>query len=141
MCIIVDANVANDLCNGTEDSAPVLKWLLTGGGALIIGGKLTGELFRTKLRDTLVVLDRAGRLRRVDSVRIEEVESKLDKDSCRSDDLHIIATAVVSGCRLVYTRDQNLQKDMKNKKVVDPVASIYTKRSHRHLLHPCECKI
>jgi len=43
MCIIIDANVIGDLSAMTDDAKPVLKWLLTGKGRLVIGGQLMGN--------------------------------------------------------------------------------------------------
>ena len=142
MCMIVDANVAGELLQKTPDAVPVLNWLLTSkGGALVIGGKLTTELTRTGFRQTLIVLDQAGRLRRQDDAKIKDVASQIEKKGmCRSDDAHIIATAIVSGCRLVFTRDKNLQKDIKNRDVLNPSGSIYSSQDHTHLLTPCKCK-
>lgn len=139
MCIIIDANAINDLNAPTEDGKPILRWLLTGGGGLVIGGKLKKELFKSpKLRSTIVTLSQAGKLHDVDEAQIEKVTFQI-QPACHSDDPHIIAAAVISGCRLIFSRDQALHKDAKNKELLAPIAAIYQNKDHSHLLEPCHC--
>jgi rRNA-processing protein FCF1 len=138
MCIIVDANVVRDLSAPTEDGKPILNWLLRGRGALIVGGHLKQELNRAGLRSTLVTLDQAGRLRRLNDAKVQEMSNRIDQ-KCRSNDCHVVAAALVSGCRLIFTRDKNLQRDMKDREILTPTASIYQSKNHRHLLTDCHC--
>jgi hypothetical protein len=140
MCIIVDANVINDLNKPTEDGAPILRWLLTGGGGLIVGGKLKSELARSsKLQATMVTLSQAGKLHKLNDEKVKAVAEGIQADCC-SNDCHVIAAAVISGCRLIFSRDQNLHKDAKNKDILTPTAAIYQNKSHQHLLEPCHCR-
>lgn len=140
MCIITDANVLGDLNRKTDDAIPILRWLLTDKGGLIIGGYLKTELERsTKFRVTLVELSRAGRLHKLDDGRVSTVAARIASECC-SDDCHVVAAAIISGCRLVFTRDQELHKDLKNTRLVEPPAAIYQDKSHRHLLTQCDCK-
>lgn len=139
MCIIIDACVINDLNTPTEHGAPILKWLLTGGGALIVGGKLRKELSRSKkLMATMVTLSRAGKLHNLDDEAVQKVSDKI-KPNCHSNDPHVIAAALASGCRLIFSRDRNLHRDAKNRELLNPAASIYQFKDHQHLLEPCEC--
>lgn len=138
MCIIVDANAARDLSLPTDDGRPVLNWLLRGKGALIVGGLLKRELGRGGLRATLVVLNQAGRLHSLDDDKVRKVADKIEKHCC-SDDCHVVAAAILSGCRLLFTKDKNLHKDMKNKDILNPTASIYQSKAHQHLLTDCDC--
>jgi hypothetical protein len=141
MCIIIDANVISDLNAPTEDGAPILKWLLTGGGGLIVGGKLKRELARSgKMRSTMVTLSQAGKLHSLDDEKVRTLADNI-KDRCHSDDPHVIAAAVASGCRLIFSRDQNLHKDAKNKDILSPTAAIYQNKAHQHLLETCSCAI
>lgn len=140
MCIIVDANAIQDLSVPTEDGKPVLKWLLTESGGLIVGGKLKRELDRGGLRATLAELSRAGKLHILDDGKLYQVSNRLlEEGSCRSDDPHVLAVAIVSGCRLIFTRDKKLHKDAKNNRILNPAASIYKSHKHRRLLKPCRC--
>ena len=60
---------------------------------------------------------------------------------CRSNDPHVIALASVSGCRLIFSKDQDLHEDAKDKSLLNPSASIYQTVDHGHLLTECKCKI
>jgi len=138
MCIIIDANVVGDLSTMTDDAKPVLNWLLKGNGRLVIGGKLTLELDRTGLRSTLVVLDQAGRLKKLNDEKVRNKATSI-ANLCCSNDCHVVAVALLSGCRLIFTKDHKLHKDMKNTKIVNPAASIYQSKSHKNLLTDCHC--
>jgi predicted nucleic acid-binding protein len=141
MCIIVDANVARHLSAPTDDGEPILKWLLRGKGGLVVGGHLKKELARSGLRAILVVLNQAGRLHTLDDDRVMAASKQIsDKGICCSNDCHVIAVAIVSGCRLIFTKDQDLHKDAKNTNILRPAASIYQTKEHRHLLTECRCR-
>jgi hypothetical protein len=137
----VDANAVGDLTTPSEDGAPVLKWLLTGGGALIIGGKLRREITKSlRMQATLVVLNQAGKLHDLNDETVEVTSQKIKRTNlCCSNDPHVIAAAVVSGCRLIFTKDKDLHKDAKNKSLLNPSASIYQSKDHKHLLTQCYC--
>jgi hypothetical protein len=140
VCIIVDANSAQDIKARSDDGAPILNWLLKEQSGLVVGGKLLRELVRCGLEPTLTVLSQAGRLHRIDDGKIQPVQEKLMKDGkCHSDDQHVLALAIVSGCRLIFSKDKNLHKDAKNRKLLTPPAAIYQSKQHKHLLTKCEC--
>jgi hypothetical protein len=140
MCIVVDANAASHLCNATDDGKPVLAWLLK-HGRLAIGGLLTDELIRAGLRETLVALDRAGRIRRFEGPDLVEAERVFREHRLvRSDDPHVLALVSISRCSVVFSGDQRLHSDLKNKRVLEVRPSIYQSGSHKHLLTPDACK-
>lgn len=140
MCIILDADSMGDMNGPSEHGAPVLRWLLTGGGGLVIGGKQKRELSHSeKLRTVMVTLSQAGRLQNLDDDKVDAL-TKVLKPSCQSNDPHVIAVAALSGCRLIFSHDKNLHRDAKNKDILSPTASIYQNKDHQHLLEPCHCK-
>ena len=61
---------------------------------------------------------------------------------CRSDDEHVLALAVVSGARLLYTNDTALIADFKNREIIaNPRGKVYSTAvsnrvtaTHRRLL-------
>ena len=111
MCIIVDANCAHDVTKQTDDGKPVLKWLLKGRGGLVVGGKIKRELDRAGFTPTMVVLDRAGRLKKLDDSQTDDLAERIiKKGRCRSNDGHVLAAAIISGCRLIFSKDQALQR-------------------------------
>ncbi len=153
MCAIVDANVAGQVFGNSRPPAgeEFYKWLNAGKGRLVIGGKLLEELNQTKFRKWASQALRLGFARRVDESRVERITAELhDKQLCTSDDPHVIALAQVSGARLLYSNDSDLQGDFKRKSLVDnPRGKVYStrmhgdfKRSHRNLLNmPGLCRM
>ena len=142
MCIIVDANSAHDLSKRTKDGEPVLRWLLDPKrrGGLIVGGKLTAELDKAGFRATLAELSRAGRLHRIRDDVLEQRERTLRAEgSCVSNDVHVVALALTSGCGLVFTKDTQLHQDLKRHSPPGRRIAIYQRESHARLLVPCEC--
>lgn len=141
MCIIVDANSVHHLKGQTDDGRPVLSWMLRGRGGLVVGGKVKRELIKAGLTDTMVVLDQAGRLKRLDDKKVDDLAEEIAKSGkCRSNDSHIIAAAILSKCRLLFSGDRNLHKDVKNTEILNPAAAIYKSKNHKHLLTECDCK-
>ena len=147
MCAIVDNNVRDQVFGEGSDSPAgklFLEWLSSGKGKLVIGGGLLRELseygdfnrwLRTALgRNIAVATD--------DSAVDNETESIRGQQVCRSDDEHILALARVSGARLLFTNDADLQVDFKNREIINnPRGVIYTTRqrqdvtsTHRTLL-------
>ena len=153
MCAIVDANVAAEVFGKNKPPAgkEFYDWLNTGGGQLVAGGKLLLELDKTTAREWVRQALLSGRTRREDDALIAEKAGELaDKELCKSDDSHVIALAQVSGARLLYSNDINLQSDFKNKTLIDnPRGRIYTtlvhtdfRSSHRRLLRmPNLCRM
>jgi hypothetical protein len=138
MFIIIDANTAHEMASSPAhgDAVPVLKWLTTQKGSLALGGRLTVELYRTPLKSLLVELARSGtaKIYPNDAIRAEE-SRLLVTNQCSSNDLHVIASAVVSGTRLLYSRDQRLQADFRSPNIINnPRGHVYSSADHEHLL-------
>jgi hypothetical protein len=146
VCLIVDADVAGLFL--AQPSA-IRKWLAgrRGNPRLVAAGKLKRELVKIQeVRDYLVELNRAGLLRSSFGEDVlHQIETRLRKSRvCVSNDLHVLALAIVSGARTIATKDRSLAKDIGNKKIIDkPRGSIYRRpNSHSHLLrHTSSCGI
>ena len=137
MCLIVDANLSSTLLGEKSD---VRKWLLgqQGNPRLVVGGLRTHELRKLDhVRKFLVVLQQAGRLRQCHAESLEGEFKKLGKQKiCTSNDLHVLALAIVSGARTIATNDEALIRDFKNPNIMPrPRGKIYRDPSiHRNLL-------
>lgn len=136
MCAIVDANAAHEILGSTSTEAgeAFRKWIEHGAGRLVVGGKLGHELRFVESADIWLreqILE--GRARRVDDGKVADVACTIC-DQCKSDDSHIVALAVVSGARLLYTNDKDLQFDFKNANLISkPRGRVFsTSRSGRH---------
>jgi hypothetical protein len=139
MCIVVDANVAHKMRADDPDGSPVLKWLLKGGGRLVVCNELLGEISDRKFLSTLVVLEQAGRLCRAEEDRVKAEKYIIENSGLmKSNDPHILATVRVSRCELVFSHDQPLHADLKNGKLIGS-CSIYQNASHGALLGQCRC--
>jgi predicted nucleic acid-binding protein len=142
MCIIVDANASHELVERRPSAIPVLNWLLDPRrkSGLIVGGHLLSELSKTRLRETLVELGRAGRLKKVsaDSVA-QEVARLTAQNRCKSNDVHVVALAKVTRCKVVYTHDRALHNDLRTNFRGASRVSVYQDETHAHLLTECKC--
>ena len=146
MCAIIDASIVGELfCSQKHDAAQkFFEWVNTGEGRLVVGGKVLTELddnstFRTWRQQATL----AGRLKIKKADTVNESMNKLKIASRhRSDDPHVLALAQISGARLLYSNDRDLQQDFKNKDLIaHPRGKVYSTRerqdftdSHRRLL-------
>ena len=146
MCAIVDVNVAHQVFGKNRPPAGkrFFEWLSGPRGQLVVGGRLLEELSgNARLLQWLKSASLYGRAR---SVIDEDVNGRAEllrrNDICTSNDEHVIALALVSGARLLYTNDQALIDDFKSRDIVaGPRGKIYTTarndrftEAHRRLL-------
>ena len=152
MCIILDNSIGGEVfgSNKSEASEAVWRWIngIEDKGRrlrVVIGGKLTRELYRNgQIRDWLI----RGVRRAYDNETVDLMEKEVRNWDLESDDPHIIALALVSGARLLYSNDLALQKDFGNVKLVGkPKGKIYTTvkffgydKVEKSLLEDCRCK-
>ena len=156
MCTILDANVVGQVFGADRPEAgqKFFDWISSGHGRLVAGGRLLEELDETRaFRDWRREAILAGRFRRVNDLAVEEQTRKLEQESsCRSNDAHVIALALVSRARLLYSNDKDLGDDFRNHKL----GNVYTTRrdkdappnfdnkkfrqSHRKLLERNACR-
>ena len=131
MCAIVDANVAHQVFGQNRPPAGqrFFEWLSSRRGQLVVGGRLLEELSGNV--GLLQWLRSAGLYGRARSVIDENVNDRAEalrrSNICTSNDEHVIALALVSGARLLYTNDQALIDDFKNRDIIaGPRGKIYT---------------
>lgn len=137
MCLIIDTNRISDVVARSDDAMPVLKWLLTPDARIAIGGtKLQNEYQKhANFMKLLATLDTGGRVRRYGSEDVDREEAQLSQSGLMtSDDPHVLALAVVSGCRLLYSDDAALHQDFGNLRILRPKGKVYQYKSHSHLL-------
>ena len=118
MCAIVDSSVRDEVFGGAAPPAgrQFFTWLNEGKGKLVIGGKLRLELAASQsfvkwLRQAV----NSGRATTLDDARVEKATNEVVSENiCRSNDAHVIALARLSGARLLYTNDYDLEDDFKS---------------------------
>jgi len=146
VCLIVDANAAGQFL---AKKGPVTNWLLgdKGDPRLVAAGRLMKELVKLgDVRRLLATLNRAGRLRSADAVQLRQEERHLRSGrQCRSNDIHVLALAIVSGARTLATFDDALSDDFKDANLINrPRGRVYRNpESHAHLLchTPASCGV
>ena len=168
MCAIVDTNVVHEVFGRqpTDAGEGFFRWLNSGKGKLVVGGKLKEELMGKKpkkgeklkeevngvseFRVWAAQSNLSGKLINADENRVDQ-ETKEVKSSgkLKSNDPHIIALAQVSGARLLFSNDKVLHKDFKNRNLINkPLGRIYSTSENksftedkRKLLDRHHCKI
>ena len=133
MCAIVDASVAFEVFGRkrTEAGIRFRSWLDGKQGQLVVGGRNLGELIQNgNFRRWFQEARRSGgRVRQLREEIVGEGEKQIDYRLLRSNDSHVVALALVSGARLLYTDDRGLQHDFTNQQVVPGAEGrIYTSR-------------
>ena len=134
MCAIVDANTVFEVfgTKQTDAGRRFRDWLDGGRGELVVGGKILDELVRNRNFERWLLEARrlSGRVRQVGRARIRQRADDLVRSGLlQSDDEHVVALALESGARLLYTDDSRLQRDFTNRQVVSGVEGrIYTSR-------------
>ena len=152
MCAIVDANAAHQVFGENRSSAGVefFHWISFGTGSLVIGGKLRKELNRmSSFKEWQKEAILSGRvILAEDNMVLAEAMNLSDSGLCQSNDAHVIALARLSGARLLFSNDSKLQRDFKDKKLIDqPRGSVYSTlkdrnvtSTHKNLLRKNVCK-
>ncbi len=121
MCAIVDTDRWHQVfptSGGAPD--PLRAWLQRRAGFLALGGKLLREITGHSQRQKLVqALIASGQIRHYSSQTIREEERRVrQQNRCRSNDTHVIALALVSGARLLYSGDHDLREDFKDRRIL-----------------------
>lgn len=121
-----------------------MDWLENGKGKLAIGGRLRYELGQSERFQVLLdLLLQAGSAVDIPDREVDTATETLQSQGiCKSDDEHVLALAKVSGARLLFTNDRELQKDFKNREIIDGVQGrVFTTlrkpsvtRTHKELL-------
>ena len=132
MCAIIDACVTFEVFGEkrTEAGKRFGDWLDGGRGRLVVGGKNLEELAKNKnfARWFREERRRGGRVRQPRNEIIIERQQALVGDGLpTSDDEHVLALALVSGARLLYTNDRKLKNDFLNAEIIrKPEGRVYT---------------
>ena len=138
MCAILDANVVGQVFGEDRPAAgrAFFEWLNADRGRLVVGGQLRNELDQSAaFRQWRVQAVLAGRVTLLNDDAIDAKARQLAKENtCRSDDEHVVAVAQLSGARLLYTNDRDLQRDFNSKALIDqPRGKVYTTRTRDDL--------
>ena len=124
MCAILDNDCVGDVFGGSVGTAAAqfFDWMNTRRCRLVVGGQLRRELEATQ---AYLVWARTaaqdGRLRLENDEAVDQLAAELvESGACVSDDPHTIALAQISGARLLYSKDNDLQNDFRNDDLLKP---------------------
>lgn len=132
MCAILDSNTSHEVFgnNQSEASLAFFNWIVQEGGHLVIGGKNEDELTHNSpgFRHWKQELQRSGRMTIEDKVKVNsKTDELISNNLCISDDEHVVALALVSGARLLYSNDGDLQQDFNDHRLIrNPRGKVYT---------------
>lgn len=156
MCAIVDANAAHEVFGSNQTPASeagkgFFRWLSSGKGKLVVGGKLKEELERVpNYRTWAQQATLSGKLINKSKDRVDQEAKKIKKNGgLQSDDPHIIALAQMSGARLLFSNNKSLHEDFRNPVIIStPRGKIYSTLENKSftddkkkLLNRHRCKI
>ncbi|NPV22381.1 PIN domain-containing protein [Bradyrhizobium aeschynomenes] len=139
MCLVIDANVASDFNAPSEDAKPVLQRIQKGNLRIVAGPSLKRELFRTKIRGLYQQWLLAGKVVEFNDTQLAAAAADINGDLLASNDIHVLALARASGSRLLFSRDEPLHSDFKNRKIINPKGKIYTSAKQYRLLDEIKC--
>lgn len=156
MCIILDNNISGEVFGGDKSEASEAVWRWINGKEangkrlrVVVGGELTRELNKnSQVRGWLIRNAQRANLM-VFGKEVDLKEKEVKNWNLRSDDPHIIALALVSGARLLYSNDLLLQKDFSDARLVgNPKGKVYTTvryskydKVKKNLLEECRCVV
>ena len=143
MCIIVDNNKFGDFLADPahEDFLPIRKWLDRGAGSIVYSTDRKFAEIPVRAKAKLARYFQAGKARRIPGNLFADDERDLKaRADVRSDDPHVLALARETGVRLLYTADRKLQRDFKDKNIIDrPRGKVYSGAGNANLLTPSAC--
>jgi hypothetical protein len=138
MCLILDTHIIHKVFPlPSADFEPIHRALLGGTAKCVYGGGLTREYQQmVRFRRLLLRLDQQGVAKQFPDLEVDSAEEKLrQRGLCKSNDLHVVALAVVSKARLLCSEDAVLGDDFTNPAILsNPRGSIYKRAEHAHLI-------
>ena len=156
MCAILDRNKFGEVIKPSAEGQHFRDWLDGENGSMVYPvddkrgrmpsdiaapmRKLTEEFSSRKLGRALADYQRRGKIRRVGLSEVARKYSDI-KVKIRSNDRHILALALASGARLLYTADKKLARDFKNPEIIgNPPGEVYASAADQGRLRPDICK-
>lgn len=145
MCIVIDANTFSSVfvCTTSdhEEFRPILEWVCKGKGKIVFGGtKYYKELLSApKYLPIIRILNDARKVVRVDDLSVDNAQKRLEQltNPNSFNDTHIVAIIIVSGCKLICSKDSSAYKYFKEKSFYPKKISrpkIYSGISNKDLL-------
>ncbi len=149
MCLIIDNNRLGDFfrepIGKNKDSQPIHNWLENKQGNLVVGKgdkfseipeKFNNEARGIKGGKRLNSYYSRGIIRSIPFEKWKPELKNLENKKLASDDPHILALAIASKTKLLYTADKNLMNDFK--KIIKQ-GKVYSNQKNKDLLTRDTC--
>lgn len=120
MCLIIDADRGKSFGTQLSPYARLIVEWVGRRGKVVVGGELLVELNKTGIRKYLSIWRGAGQLVTVNDGAVRAEQAQVVALGCELNDTHVVALARLSGVRLVFTGDEALMKDLRNRKLLQP---------------------
>ncbi len=146
MCLVIDtcclSRVLNQDNREHHHFVPIFDWLINGDGSLIYGGtKYNAELRRAdgRILEVLKNLERRRHMLKLDDSKVDAVALtfKARVTDRRFNDEHLASLVIVSGCRIVCTKDDIAIFHLKRPELFSPYnrkrPKIYSSNANRKL--------
>ena len=139
MCLILDTCRYRDYLSDKDDMKPVKTWHSKHGNKFVYSPTevMSDELRRTKdMYRNFKEWRRYGKVKYIDKQKVEKKMDQLAKRSVellKSNDIDIIALALVSKVKLLVSGDKKLKEDFSH--IVD--GDTYETKDEEYLLVPC----
>ena len=163
MCAIVDANKFGDFMSRApgKTAEQFQEWIRDKDGVLVypeiepLNMAPKDKAHKAAIRDMerlireyrrspnmLALLEQYAHMGKAHRVKLSEVAKRhLETAQARSNDRHILALALASGARLLYTGDKRLARDFEDSRIIEnPAGEVYSSSEHRDRLRPDICK-
>ena len=130
MCAIIDKNVVFQAFGEktTVAGKKFREWLESSQGMLVVGGGNLDELITNSNFSKWFseAIRRGGWVRQVSRTDIDSARNNLNQNFTSNDE-HVLALALASGARLLFTNDRDLQQDFGNTNILPhPSGQVYT---------------
>lgn len=145
MCVILDANTWHSVLGESSkdhcDFVALHNWIYKGQGRIVYGGtKYKEEL--SKAEKYLWMFIELGKIKKTVKICDNEVDQKQEEvenmlQNSNFDDAHIVAIVIISGCRLICSKNKRHIPFFKNKDLYPEKfgqVKIYNRQSHSKLL-------
>lgn len=139
MCAIIDADVTTEIVGKNRTGAGVgfLAWITDGGGKLIYGGSRQLEEYKkvSGFAELVEELSRQDLARRLDDLEVDGLSNKLVRKhvlKSKQKDSHILAIAILSGARMLFSNDKPLHEDFKNTSIISPKGKVFSTNDKSH---------
>lgn len=117
MCIILDTNIHNKIVNKSGEADRLVRnWIENQHGSVVFS---EFEKISVEMKSLLDNYSAAGKAHKTPVSAVLQEATKLKKQcELLSDDENTLALARITGARLLYTEDTDLQEDFTNPKII-----------------------